>query len=208
VSSPALRHPRLAAALLPALVHRINNTTQLLVVLRSMLCDPRADVLAQAGPDLAHAARAAEEQGWLLGLLARSLGTDLLLAREERDGLGVTLRMVAETLRRERKELALPASLPTMTLAPGSPRTAALCLDIAALVWESCAALEGNFALSASRERDAWCLRLTRADGARARAEFPALDCARHGACLHEDGAGWRLELPSAWLVEHVDGHA
>ena len=208
MSSQGVRHPRLAAALLPALVHRINNTTQLLVVLRAVLSDPDAEVLAQAGPDLAQAARAAEEQGWLLGLLARSLGTDLLLAREERDGLGVTLGLLAETLRRERKELTLPTSLPTMTLVPGSPRTAALCLDIAALVWESCVELDGEFALSLACERDVWCMRLTRADGVRARAEFASGDCARCGARLHEDGVGWRLELPGAWFVERADGRA
>ena len=136
MTPPRSRNPRLAEALIPALVHRINNTTQLLVVLRSVLAEPDDGLLATAGSSLAHASRDAEEQGWLLGLLARSLGTDLLLAREERDGLAATLKLLAEALRRQRKQLALPESVPTMTLAEGGPRTAALCLDLAALVWE------------------------------------------------------------------------
>lgn len=202
MTTPPTRHPRLAAALIPALVHRINNTTQLLVVLRSVLAEPDEDVLASAGPDLAHAARDAEEQGWLLGLLARSMGTDLLLAREERGGLGATLHLLAEALRRERKQLEIPSSLPSMTLAAGCPRSAELCLDVAALVWESCEPLAGAFALSVARERDVWCLRLSRADLSRAQAEFSQGECARRGAQLIGDGDGWRLELPIAWLTE------
>ncbi|MBM3989050.1 MAG: hypothetical protein FJ294_13970 [Planctomycetes bacterium] len=206
MSAPLVCNPRLAAALLSALVHRINNTTQLLVVLRSVLSDPDEEVLASAGPDLAHASRAAEEQGWLLGLLARSLGTDLLLAREERDGLKAILRLLAETLRRERKELSLPAALPTMTLAAGSPRTAVLCLELAALVWESCASLDGSFALTLERDTERWCLRLSRADWRGAQAAFDACDCAGRGARLAADGAGWRLDLPANWLAERSDG--
>lgn len=202
MSTPRLRRSRLAEALIPVLVHRINNTTQLLVVLRSMLAEPDDGLLATAGPSLAHAARDAEEQGWLLGLLARSLGTDLLLAREERDGLGATLKLLAEALRRQRKQLAVPASLPTMTLAEGGPRSAVLCLDLAALVWESCEPLDGAVSLSLAREERCWSLRLSRGDMERARAEFEACECAARGAKLLGDGAGWRLELPLEWLAE------
>ena len=198
------RHPRLAAALIPALVHRINNTTQLLVVLRSVLAEPDEDVLATAGPDLAHAAREAEEQGWLLGLLARSMGTDLLLAREERGGLGAMLRLLAEALRRERKQLALPPSVPAMTLVAGCPRSAELCLDLAALVWESCATLDGAFTLVFERGPERWNLHLSRADLARAQAEFATCECARRGAQLRAEGGGWCLELPSAWLADEA----
>ncbi len=202
MSTPRSRNPRLAEALIPALVHRINNTTQLLVVLRSVLAEPDDGLLATAGSSLAHASRDAEEQGWLLGLLARSLGTDLLLAREERDGLAATLKLLAEALRRQRKQLALPESVPTMTLAEGGPRTAALCLDLAALVWESCETLDGAFSLSLAREGERWSVRLSRADLTRAQAEFLACECATRGAELFGDGAGWRLELPLEWLAE------
>jgi hypothetical protein len=194
--------PRLAAALLPALVHRINNTTQLLVVLRSLLADPDDGVLAVAGPDLARAAAEAEQQGWLLGILARSVGTDVLLAREERRGLGTALALVAEALRRERKELTLPKRLPTITLCEGCPRSAPLCLDLAALVWSSCQPLAGAFELSLVERPDAWELRLSRGDLGDAALTFARSDCGRSGARLVPDGEGWRLLLPHAWLVE------
>ncbi len=202
MSASRSRNPRLAEALIPALVHRINNTTQLLVLLRLVLAEPDDGVLTSAGPSLAHASREAEEQGWLLGLLARSLGTDLLLAREERDGLAATLKLLAEALQRQRKQLALPERVPMMTMADGGPRSAALCLDLAALVWESCEALDGAFSLSLAREGERWAVRLSRADLTRAQAEFLACECATRGAELFGDGAGWRLELPLEWLAE------
>lgn len=194
--------PRLAAALLPALVHRINNTTQLLVVLRSLLADPDEGVLAVAGPDLTRASEEAEQQGWLLGILARSVGTDVLLAREERAGLGTTLGLVAEALRRGRKELTLPARLPSITLCEGCPRSAPFCLDLAALLWSSCESLGGAFELSLAERPDAWELRLSRADLASAEAAFGRTECGRCGARLSPDGEGWRLVLPRNWLTE------
>jgi hypothetical protein len=112
---PHTRDP-LAAALLPVLMHRLNNATQVLQALNAMLAtDERQRVLETRCSDLASAGDAIDEVGWLLAVLASACGADLLLARRERDGLAGVLTAVRDALRRERRELARgPLALPAL----------------------------------------------------------------------------------------------
>ena len=82
----------MAAALLPVLLHRIRNTTQLLSNLNALLAlEPDGGPALPEGraDDLAAAAGEADELGWLLGVLAGGLGADLLLRRCARRSLSL-----------------------------------------------------------------------------------------------------------------------
>jgi hypothetical protein len=106
----------LAAALLPVLMHRLNNATQVLQALNAMLATgERQRVLAARCGDLVSAGETIDEVGWLLAVLASACGADLLLARRERDGLAGVLAAVREAVRREGRELARgPDALPRL----------------------------------------------------------------------------------------------
>jgi hypothetical protein len=89
--------------LLPVLLHELNNHTQLLAALGALARDPCG--LGAHGDTLASAGRDVEELGWLLGLVAGGLGTDLLFERRERAGLAPLARLVRKALRREGRDL-------------------------------------------------------------------------------------------------------
>jgi hypothetical protein len=111
----------LTAALTPVLIHRLNNTTQLLQAASALLA-LSADSSSALNPadDLAHAARTIDELGWLLALLASASGHELLLARRERRGLDSMVRAVREAARRAGREIEAHAvALPDLEPAAG-----------------------------------------------------------------------------------------
>ncbi len=108
----------LARALLPVLVHELNNQTQYLAALEHLVADGGA--LPGEGDGLAATAAVVAELGWCLGLCAGGLGGDLLQARRECDGLAPLVRLLGRALRREGRELAPhPGPLPVLTPAAG-----------------------------------------------------------------------------------------
>lgn len=188
-----------AAAMLPPLLHRIQNTTQLLLALRSLIGRSGAGSPQELGESLAEASRAADEQGWLIGLLARSMGTDLLLAREERDALRISLRLVSDWARQSRGQLELPTSWPRLALAAGAPRSAELALDTLELVWRSLEP-EQHSRLTFERTADAVRLELEAAGCGRGASSFAKGSLARAGARLETRDGAWTLTLPAAWF--------
>ena len=67
-SAPA---DELARALLPALLHRLNNVTQVLAGVNSLVrVSGSSTVLLERADDLRHAGGALEQLGWLVGALA------------------------------------------------------------------------------------------------------------------------------------------
>jgi hypothetical protein len=94
-------------AMLPVLMHRLNNATQLLQGWTALASLPGgASLAAERCSDLAEASRTIDETGWLLGVLASASGQELLLARRERRGLEPLLAAVHEAARRSDRELA------------------------------------------------------------------------------------------------------
>lgn len=189
----------LAAALLPPLLHRIQNTTQLLLALRALIGRAGAGSPEELGDSLAEASRAADEQGWLIGLLALSMGSDVLLAREERDALRITLRLAADWTRQSRGTLELPKVWPRLALAAGAPRSAELALDVLELVWRSLDPAQGS-RLTVERAGDSVRLVLEAAACERAAATFAGSSLARRGAEIEVSASSWTLALPAAWF--------
>lgn len=187
------------AAMLPPLLHRIQNTTQLLLALRSLIGRAGAGLPEELGQSLAEASRAADEQGWLIGLLARSMGSDVLLAREERDALRISLRLVSDWARQSRGQLELPKDWPRLALANGAPRSAELALDTLELVWRSLAP-EQVSRLSIVRSGAFVQLVLEAAACEQAPSVFARSSLARAGARFECRPGSWTLSLPAAWF--------
>jgi len=98
---------------LPALLHRLNNVTQVLAGVNSLvrISGSPAALVERAG-DLEHAGTALAQLGWLVGALARGMGTGIGSAREDERALEWLVDLLAESLRREGRELAGPRALP------------------------------------------------------------------------------------------------
>lgn len=109
----------LTVALLPVLMHRLNNATQVLHGLKAVLALRESTPFTERrGADLAYASRSIDEVGWMLGVLASASGADLLLARRDRRGLAPVVATVHEALQREDRELG-PCNVPLPDLDPG-----------------------------------------------------------------------------------------
>ena len=193
----------LAAAMLPVLVHRMNNTTQLLSNLHAILqADGGTDWLGERADDLAHSATDVHQLGYLLAVLSSSAGADLLLARREADGIELMLRAVADIARRAGRRLSLPDD--------GLPKQSAevhrgweLPWAFGALLHQAVMELPEGEALQWRIEAtsDSWVLRSSRAfltpvGGLRALLEERLPE-----TVLELDEDGWRWLLPRAWLT-------
>lgn len=194
-SGPILaRGDPLAEAMVPVLLHRLNNATQILTSLNSLLAlgpDGRALFEARAS-DLAYASERVDELGWCLAVAASALGADLLLARRDRAGLVALVDLVGEVLRRDGRALAKPAgALPV------------LCGDVAhgwqlpwafaSWLWASGSALESGRALE-------WHV-----DSADDRVR---LVCHAPWSEAHARARdAWQTRLPGAWFERDEDVH-
>jgi len=89
--------------LLPVLLHELNNHTQYLSALGAL--ELAGESLLGRGEGLARTGREVEELGWLLGICAGGLGTDLLRDRSERRGLAPLVRLTRKAVRRAGRDL-------------------------------------------------------------------------------------------------------
>jgi hypothetical protein len=189
----------LAAALLPVLLHRVNNTTQLVTSLNAVLAQGGGSRQASCGAGLAEAARESDELGWALGVIACGLGADLLLARHERAGLRPLLALVRGALRREGRDALLPEHLPELEPLGGEGwRTA---WAISELVWLAGSSLPRGIALRFELASEAG-VHVLRADhGAAALAEAgQRIERELAGARFACRGEAWSLTLPGPWM--------
>ncbi len=88
-------------ALLPVLIHEMNNGTQLLVGFRSLLEIPGGEALfAQKAGELASGSRRLEDLGFALAVVSTSSGADMLMARRERRALQILWDLTVRSLER------------------------------------------------------------------------------------------------------------
>lgn len=88
-------------ALLPVLIHEMNNGTQLLVGFRSLLDIPGGEALfAQKAGELAEGSHRLEDLGFALAVLSTSSGANMLMARRERRGIQILWDLATRTLER------------------------------------------------------------------------------------------------------------
>ncbi len=100
--------------MLPVLLHRIKNTTQLLVGVDTLFDATDGE---RFGADLASASNDVDDLGWWLGVLAAGLGADTLVSRVEKRGLDSLVLWARGALRRSGRDLELPrVPLPAIRL--------------------------------------------------------------------------------------------
>jgi hypothetical protein len=193
VNEKELRDP-LARAILPVLLHRIGNASQLLSNLDALL-ETHPAALDERSEDLAAAGEIVDDAGWLLALLASASGARLLLERREAHGLAPLLACVRACLRREDRDLA-EARAPLPRLAPGVASGWELPWYLASVLYLSGRELEAGRSLAWSIERlpRAWRLACTRTTDAR-----PDVELA--GIRDRVDGDLRVLEVPMEWLA-------
>jgi hypothetical protein len=142
--------------MLPVLLHKLNNVTQVFSGLHSLLTvTGDAALLVERSDDLDYAAAQLHRLGWLVGMIGAAQGADLLLARREAPGLRWSLEALAELLAREQVRLELPAQLPRV--AP-QENEAALCWEL--LLWIRSMRAQPVLRLSCTRSADQWIFRL------------------------------------------------
>jgi hypothetical protein len=100
----------LAEQLLPVLMHRMNNTTQLLSNLEALgRVTGGTDWVSERSQDLSSASVDVDEIGYLLAVVASAKGADLLLARRVAGGLRIMVDAVSDVARRRGRELRIPS---------------------------------------------------------------------------------------------------
>lgn len=152
-SAPAASSDELARALLPALLHRLNNVTQVLAGVNSLVKLTNSSApLVQCRGDLEHASGALERLGWQVHALSRALGAPIGAERREEHALEWLVELVIESLRREGRDLVLAGALPRLPAACGT-----------AECWELASRLHAAVLAAPARAPLRWNVRL--ADG-------------------------------------------
>lgn len=111
-----MRSDPLAEALLPVLVHKLGNATQLLTGLNAMLqLDGGEELFQSRSNDLSRCSITLNDLGWAMAVVGSGAGGDLLMARRDPNGLSTLVGLVGEALRREdRTQLTVPSDLPRL----------------------------------------------------------------------------------------------
>lgn len=190
------------AALMPVVLHRLNNASQRLSMLNALLvADAAGRWLEERSEDLAETSASVDELGWLLAVLASASGADLLLERREARGLAILIDSVGGALRREGRELA-PAEGPLPALAPHVGAGWELPWAVGATLYAAGADGEAPLTWRLAREAGAWRLVADAAPTAARLADLRGLLARRcPGVELDVAGGTTTLALPESWLA-------
>jgi hypothetical protein len=213
VAAPRARDP-LAAALLPVVLHRMNNVSQGLMLAQSLFAGP-----TERAPDpsrlLASHGAEIDELGWLVAVIASAAGADLVLERREPRGLELLARSVREALRREGRDFDphVLASVPKLDPSIGGGWELAWSL----VAWIHAAArsharpnerhervvLHVTFDVDAERGVATLACELG-PDVAELHARAALVRARFDRAAAEVDERSARLSFPSAWLVQET----
>ena len=137
LTSERMASDELASTLLPVLIHRMNNATQLMSNLSALArCGPApggVDWIEERAEDLAGTSREVDVLGYLLAVLASASGAKLLLERRAARGLEWMTEAVGEALHREGRALA-PAARAVPDQSPRVANGWELCWAVGALL--------------------------------------------------------------------------
>ncbi len=137
-----------AGVALTVLLEQVGGTARELTRLRGQILDTGELKTPALSGRLSRAARELEREGWLFGLLARELGSDVLFQRRERQGLAYVSWLVEQMLSREGIE-CWQARVPELDT--GDDRCSTICAVVARCVHASQIDMPGarwKFALS------------------------------------------------------------
>lgn len=192
----------IAARLLPVLLHRIHNATQLLGTLNAIVIETGdASWLERKAGDLGETGETIEELGYALAVLASACGADLLMERREPRGLSILVDAAREAARRDGLELQAPVGeLPA--LAPEVLSGWELPWAVASLLMVGAARAEDAPEWALARGERAWTLRVKARPTEELLALLPLVAERLPGCELEPGAASFELRLPGDWLVE------
>ena len=213
MTHPTLPSDPLVTTLLPVLLHKLSNATQLLSTMNTLLGLEGGEQLALSKTrEMAQTSGAVDELGWMLAALASSAGADLLLERRESRGIAIMLEGLREAMRRRGQDLILPDE-PLPDLAPQGKSGGRLLggweipWAIAALIVDSAEELERGAALSlrvqvgAAGEPMHFSCSSGKEPGGLAHLVRERLPEAE----LDFDDQRWSLSLPAGWFQRKSD---
>lgn len=192
----------LAATLLPVLMHRMNNTTQLLSTLNTLSArGEEVNWLEERSGDLAHASESIDHTGYLLAILACACGADLLLERRVSGGLGIAVRAVGQALKREHRFLAEPERVMPL-LAPDVRNGWELPWALASLLLQAGRSLEAEKTLEWQllQEDSSWVLVSDAPPADRFESLASAIARRLPECTLDVRRHGWSWRMPAPWL--------
>ena len=185
---------------MPALLHKLNNHTQLLSNLDTLLGMPGGEEVALArGDDLKRASESVHDLGWLMALLASACGADGMMERRNPAGLRVLAEFLREALRRRGDDLVLPGA-PLPDVAPHAAQGWQVPWAFGTLV---CARLPsgagpGIVQVTCERDEGGWTLAFS---GGVAPEESPPALARLPEAEVEVDAERTLLRLPREWLT-------
>lgn len=198
----------LSEALLPVLVHRMNNTTQLLSNLRSVLQHAgERDWLGERAEDLASAYGDLDAAGYLMAVLASASGADLLLARREARGVAWMVEAVGEVVRREGGTFREP-SRPVPEQAPDVHDGWQFAWGVGALLLASaraCGERAATCEWQLLEDSAAWVLVGSCVPSDEFASLAPTLAERLPEASLDVRREGWSWRVPATWLRSPAD---
>lgn len=197
----------LAAALLPVLVHRMNNTTQLLSNLHAILgADSRRDWLAERAEDLGASSQDVHELGYLIAVLSSASGADLLQARRLSEGLEIVLKALAEVARRQGCRLPIESPIPRQ--APDVHAGWELPWAVGALLHQSLSELQEGQSLDWQllAEDESWVLISSQKPVDGFEALRPLIAERLPESVLDVRDGGWSWRIPAGWLRDESPG--
>jgi hypothetical protein len=188
-----------AARALSVLLGRMGASTRELESLRAAIERGVLDPAVSAGHDarLGSACAQVEQQGWLFGLVARELGSDVLFERRERHGLRMVLQLVSDMLTAEGRLLT---HCDTPELDSSDARATDLCAVVARCVYAARSAQPSSGWSLLCMDAATWlCFEAPRS----AALEFELIAGAARidGSRLVAREPHWRLLLPSKCVV-------
>lgn len=174
----------LGSALLPVVIHDLNNATQLLTTLNTLLGMPGGErFLSERADDLHSVGEEVFDLGWLLAALASSTGDEMLLARRHESGLEIMATCVRSALRRKHHDLVVAeGKLPRISNEHGAGWEAAWALGL--FLWSAAQEADEPVRWTWSRSAEYWLFE----------AEYSGTDFADSARLLE-------LKVPGAELV-------
>jgi len=192
-----------AAALMPIVLHELNNATQFLSMLHSVHTqDPESGLFQRSAEDLGSTASTVEDLGLLMAILSTATGTDLLMERRSARGLAVATQITTKLIRKSGRDLRWDEDAP---LVAG---------EGAAQGWEFPWAMAGSLWVAASELEEGACLEPSIfADGWGA-ATGGCSSMQQHADAVSEllpdvrgevSGEEWRFSAPPGWIAQNPE---
>jgi len=188
-----------ASALMPIVLHELNNVTQYLSMLHSVTSqDPESGALESSAADLAQTASSVEDLGLLMAILSTATGTDLMLARRSERGAAVVAHATTRMIRKLGRDVSIEGIEEPVVRDPQGQGWE-LPWALGASWWIAAAELERGETLGVSLDSSGWSAAVGGSD--RMRAHVNAVGEVLPQVQGEVTGATWRFAVPEGWLA-------